>query len=77
MGKNLRRLTLVAAIGGLGLPAVPVQSAAAATPASASASAETARVECAMPWKGGSTVTYWADARQGCRAGGPVIATGP
>lgn len=77
MDEYLRRRTLVAAIGGLGLPAVPVQSAAAATPASASASAETAHVECAMSWKGGSTVTCWADARQGCRAGGTVIATGP
>ncbi|MEV7466780.1 hypothetical protein AB0O20_09765 [Streptomyces kronopolitis] len=75
MRKNVRRLTLVAAIGGLGLLAVPVQSAAAATPASASAG--TARVECAMSWKGGSTVTYWADASQGCWAGGTVIATSP
>jgi hypothetical protein len=74
MRKNLRRLTLVAAIGSLGLLAVPAQSAAAAAPASAAA---TGRVECAMSWKGGSTVTYWADASQGCWAGGTVIATAP
>ncbi|MFI9081497.1 hypothetical protein ACIGW8_34400 [Streptomyces sioyaensis] len=71
MRSRLQVLTLVAAIGGFGLLAVPTANAAETAPPKA-------RVECEMDWKGGTTVTYWADASQGCFAGGkPIAWSGP